>query len=55
MAVIATNLPELTENDIKNMQEEAGVYEKNKWIKTGATQKEGLWRSHDGRIVTVKN
>ena len=24
MAVIATYLPELTENDIKNMQEEAG-------------------------------
>lgn len=51
MAAKAIELPELTEKDIKDMQDEAGAYEKNEWVKKGATQKEGLWRSHDGRLV----
>ncbi|XP_073346961.1 protein NYNRIN-like [Pagrus major] len=51
MAAVATELPELTEKHIKEMQDEAGAYENNEWMKKGATHKEGLWRSHDGRLV----
>lgn len=51
MTLTETQLPELKEEDIKAIQEKTGVGEQNEWSKKGATLKDGLWRSHDGRIV----
>ncbi|XP_044038132.1 uncharacterized protein LOC122869312 [Siniperca chuatsi] len=51
VSVTIEQLPELTEKDIIDMQEQAGVYEQSEWHRKGATKKEGLWRAHDGRIV----
>ncbi|XP_053275124.1 uncharacterized protein LOC128437110 [Pleuronectes platessa] len=44
--------PELTEDTLIQIQEKAGPYEWSTWRQKGALKsKEGLWRSHDGRIV----
>nr|XP_040060401.1 uncharacterized protein LOC120835481 isoform X2 [Gasterosteus aculeatus aculeatus] len=43
--------PAPTESDLIVMQKKAGVYEHSQWVAHGATCKDGLWRSHDGRIV----
>ncbi|XP_053301811.1 uncharacterized protein LOC128460592 [Pleuronectes platessa] len=44
--------PELTEDTLIQSQEKAGPYEWSTWRQKGALKsKEGLWRSHDGRIV----
>ncbi|XP_056255929.1 protein NYNRIN-like [Seriola aureovittata] len=44
-------LPVLTEEDIIKIQEQAGAYEQSEWARKGAIQRNGLWRSHDGRLV----
>ena len=51
MVVQTTSIPELTEEDIKKIQEKAGPYEQNQWLIGRATNKEGTWRSHDRRLV----
>lgn len=51
ITITTPQLPTLGIEDIKLMQKEAGVYEQNQWSQKGATQKGGLWRSHDGRLV----
>ena len=43
---------ELTEENIQRMQEQASLCEQNQWLLKGAKKSEqGLWRSHDGRLV----
>lgn len=42
---------ELKEEQIAQLQLEAGPYEHQQWTEKGATQNNGLWRAHDGRIV----
>lgn len=50
MVLRSEELPELKEEDIIRIQAQAGLYEQSMWKRKGATEKEGLWRSH-GRIV----
>ena len=41
-----------TDGDIVRMQEKAGVYEQNMWLKRGAIRSPaGLWRTHDGMML----
>ena len=41
-----------SEDDIVRMQEKAGVYEQNMWLKRGAIRTStGLWRTHDGMML----
>ncbi|KAF1384027.1 hypothetical protein PFLUV_G00137970 [Perca fluviatilis] len=43
---------ELTTENIKDIQEEAGPYEHSEWQRKGACKdKDGIWRSHTGHIV----
>lgn len=41
------------EEDIIKIQAQAGPYEQSTWKRKGATEKEGRWRSLDGRIVAL--
>ena len=48
------SIPEATptEDDVVRMQEKAGVYEHNMWLKRGAVRTStGLWRTHDGLLL----
>ena len=41
-----------TDGDIVRMQERAGVYLQNMWLKRGAIHSStGLWRTHDGMML----
>lgn len=44
----------LTKEDLVELQQKAGPYEENQWVSLGCVKgSEGLWRSHDGRVVTT--
>ena len=43
-----------TEDDVVRMQEKAGVYEHNMWLKRGAVcTSTGLWGTHDGLMLAL--
>ena len=51
-AVLTMHVAAPNEEDIARMQEKAGVYEQNMWLKRGAVRTPtGLWRSNDGLLV----
>ncbi|KAK0136998.1 Gag-Pol polyprotein [Merluccius polli] len=51
-AVLTMPVASPTEEDVVRMQEKAGVYEHNMWLKRGAVRTPtGLWRTHDGLLV----
>ena len=50
------SIPEVTptEGDVVRMQEKAGVYEHNMWLKRGAVcTSTGLWGTHDGLMLAL--
>ncbi|KAK0136987.1 Gag-Pol polyprotein [Merluccius polli] len=51
-AVLTMPVASPTEDDVARMQEKAGVYEHNMWLKRGAVcTPTGLWRTHDGMLL----
>ncbi|KAK0139730.1 Gag-Pol polyprotein [Merluccius polli] len=51
-AVLTMPVASPTEDDVARMQEKAGVYEHNMWLKRGAVRTPtGLWRTHDGMLL----
>ena len=51
-AVLTMPVASPTVEDVVRMQEKAGVYEHNMWLKRGAVRTPtGLWRTHDGLLL----
>ncbi|XP_062864415.1 protein NYNRIN-like [Trichomycterus rosablanca] len=44
-------IPDLSLDNVREMQQKSGAYEKNQWLARGAVERDGIWRSVDGRLV----